>query len=350
MQQFILAAYAYARGKIHMEPLESRKLQKTSGSPGTFLISLPSGWVRANDLEKGDELAIKWSEDRNYLLIYPKQGNRSKQMEIIIRESDETRTQRDILKNYLEGYQVLIVTRDPNKSSLCYPDVIKGLSRRLFGLEVVAEEQSKIELHYTADPHLDPHLFLEMSYSNAIKMFDDVIKAYLDFDTNLAMNVIDRDNDVNRLYFLIVRMLKLMVQDITGQHNVPPVECLDFRMVASYAENIGDRAVEIARRVEKINNPLLTSSKELRQEIFRYTAEICEDLRQVVKAFINHQVEKAEKMKRKAQKELTSEIPLLRGQFNHESEESDKLTYLLPAFQRLLEIIADIADLVIGEE
>ncbi|MFX0062827.1 MAG: PhoU domain-containing protein [Candidatus Hermodarchaeota archaeon] len=330
-----------------METLDNRKLQKTT-SGGTFLISLPGEWIRANSLKKGNELAIRWSKNNNYLLIFPKQENKKTRTEITINESDSERTQRDIIKYYLEGYEILII-REPKNTALRYPDVIKALSRRLFGLEVMGEERSKIELHYTADPHLDPRSFLEMSYFNAIKMFDDAIHAYLNYDVNLSSNVIDRDADVNRLYFVIVRMLKLMVQDITGQHNVPPVECLDFRMVASYAEHLGDKAVEIAKRVPKNKEPLLSSSKELKNKISDFTTMICAEVRQVVKAFTNHQVAIADKMKKKAQTDLIEKLASFQREFN-DNLETDKLTFLLPFFQRLLEIIIDIADLVIGEE
>ncbi|MFX1534133.1 MAG: PhoU domain-containing protein [Promethearchaeota archaeon] len=332
-----------------LEKIDHRKLQKTSGKPGTFLISLPSDWVLNNNLEKKAELSIRWAKNSNYLLIFPKHENKARKAEITVKESDKERTQRDIIKYYLEGYEVIIISREPQTSPLRYPDVIKALARRLFGLEVMGEERSKIELHYTADPHLDPRSFLEMSYYNAIKMFDDAIHAYLNYDINLSSNVIDRDADVNRLYFVIVRMLKLMVQDITGQHKVPPVECLDFRMVASYAEHLGDKAVEIAERVPKNKEPLLTSSKDLKNRISDFTAMVCAEVRQVVKAFTNHQVAIAEEMKKKAQTDLTEKLTVFRRKFN-DNLETDKLTFLLPFFQRLLEIIIDIADLVIGKE
>ncbi len=330
-----------------METLDDRKLQKTT-SGGTFLISLPGEWIRANSLKKGNELTIRWSKSNNYLLIFPKLENKKARTEITINESDRERTQRDIIKYYLEGYEIIII-KEPKNTALSYPDVIKTLARRLFGLEVMGEERSKIELHYTADPHLDPRSFLEMSYYNAIKMFDDAIQSYLNYDINLSSNVIDRDADVNRLYFVIVRMLKLMVQDITGQHNVPPVECLDFRMVASYAEHLGDKAVEIAKRVPKNKEPLLASSKELKNRIIDFATMVCAEVRQVVKAFTHHQVAIAEKMKKKAQTDLTEKLTVLQREFN-DNLETDKLTFLIPFFQRFLEIIIDIADLVIGEE
>ena len=75
-----------------METLDDRKLQKTT-SGGTFLISLPGEWIRANSLKKGNELTIRWSKSNNYLLIFPKQENKKTRTEITINESDSERTQ-----------------------------------------------------------------------------------------------------------------------------------------------------------------------------------------------------------------------------------------------------------------
>ena len=82
-------------------------------------------------------------------------------------------------------------------------------------------------------------------------MQNDSISAFLNNDISLAEEVIERDVEVNRLYFLIVRMLKIMVEDKREKSYLKSTACLDWRMVAAYGEDLGDTSVEFAKVVKK---------------------------------------------------------------------------------------------------
>jgi phosphate uptake regulator len=88
-------------------------------------------------------------------------------------------------------------------------------------------------------------------YLLASKMHKDSLVAFFDNDTKLAQNVIERDDEVDRFYFLAVRQLRAVVQEpsLSERMNVSPVECLDYRVLAKSLESLADRAVEIAEKI-----------------------------------------------------------------------------------------------------
>ena len=84
-------------------------------------------------------------------------------------------------------------------------------------------------------------------------MLDDSLKVYFAGSKEEAEEVIQRDEDVDRLFFLIVRELRSAVQypRMSEMMKITPVEALDYRLAAQYIERIADLAVDIAQRVEE---------------------------------------------------------------------------------------------------
>ena len=70
---------------------------------------------------------------------------------------------------------------------------------------------------------------------------------------DVAEDVIQRDEEVDRLFFLIVRELRSAVQypRMSEIMCIAPVEALDLRLAAQYIERIADLSVDIAGRTDK---------------------------------------------------------------------------------------------------
>ncbi len=76
-------------------------------------------------------------------------------------------------------------------------------------------------------------------------MVEDVINAHVSGDSDLAVNVIERDTEVDEA-FMMVR--KEVINDIkSGEFRTK--NTLDIFMIAKYLERIGDHAENIGRRV-----------------------------------------------------------------------------------------------------
>ena len=80
-------------------------------------------------------------------------------------------------------------------------------------------------------------------------------EAYFDDNTALAEDIILRDEDADKEYFRIVRTLKQILRDPILANELFPssdgvsfsiVDSLDFRMIATYLENLADSAELLA--------------------------------------------------------------------------------------------------------
>ena len=327
--------------------MEIRKIQVT-GAGDTRIISLPKEWAERHQLDKGSNIVIKELSTGD-LIIYPQNSELEHQKrETRIYESDHVN--RDILAAYLLGSDIIsVVTKEGD--ALVQKSNIRDLSRQLIGLEILGETQESIELHFLiGEKKENPRKYVKRCFSIANQMQNEAITAFLKGDDTLAREVIDRDVEVNRLYFLIVRMLKIMADDKREASYLKGPACLDWRMIASYSEDLGDASVEFAKVVNKNPNMKETLSSETLGKIKLLSDLTTEMLNQSLENFFDQSVIGAEVLKRKiatqirnAHKGIQDEISKL------EKEVVWQLSSLLNLFKKLHETAIDIGDLVIAK-
>ncbi|NHJ01004.1 MAG: phosphate uptake regulator PhoU [Candidatus Heimdallarchaeota archaeon] len=326
--------------------MEIRKIQVT-GAGDTRIISLPKEWAERHNLDKGSNIIIKELTNGD-LIIYPQDSLSEKRFSRII-ESDHV--SRDILAAYLLGSDVIIVSSKKGES-FSKRSEIKELSRQLIGLEVLGETKDSIELHFLiGEEKENPKKYVKRCFSIANLMQKDAFMAFLNSDIILADEVIERDVEVNRLYFLIVRMLKIMVDDKREISYLKSTACLDWRMVAAYGEDLGDAAVEFAEMIK--NSPEMKDklSKTTLSKI-RTLSELTTDvLKESLESFFSQNVNVAEKLKNRIRNQLQNLHTEIQEDISKlETEVVWKLSSLLNFFKLLRETAIDIGDLVIAND
>jgi phosphate uptake regulator len=327
--------------------IEIRKIQVT-GAGDTRIISLPKDWAARHQLDKGSNVVIK-ELSSGELLIYPAENQTEKR---VTRLRESTHVSRDVLAAYLLGSDVIIIEAERN-NSLRKKSAIKKLSRQLVGLEILGETQESIELHFLIDSSSlpNPREYVHRCFSIANQMQSDSITAFLNDDITLAKEVIERDVEVNRLYFLIVRILKIMVTDKREVSNILPTTCLDWRMVAAYGENLGDASVEFAKIVKMNPNLRETLSKSTLKKINNLSELTTDILGESIDSFFAQNVLLAEDLKTRIDKQLEKIHKEIQGDISkHEKEVVWKLSSLLSFFKQLREVAIDIGDLVIAND
>jgi phosphate uptake regulator len=227
-----------------------RRLQQTGGKNGSsFLIILPKDWVVRQKLSKGDPVVVVEREDGCLIVDprLPKAGERKSttaQMEQNLRW--------EITSRYLLGFdEIRIVSEDPITNS--QRNDIKRIIKRFVALEVTEEDENQIVLRCLVDPATLPvNTAMRRMHLITSRMIQDSLTAYFNGAKDLANEVMQRDEEVDRLFFLIVRELRSAIQypRMSEMMNITPVEALDFRLAAQYIERIADLAVDIAQRVE----------------------------------------------------------------------------------------------------
>ncbi|MFQ5762933.1 MAG: PhoU domain-containing protein [Candidatus Bathyarchaeia archaeon] len=137
---------------------------------------------------------------------------------------------------------------------------IKRTINRLIGAEIVEETTERVVvqclLKVTAFP---PDKILRRGCLLSSSLVSDAFSAFLRGDRQLAESILERDEEVDRLYFLLVRLLRALIVNprLSEKLNVSLIGCLDYRLIASLVETIADQAVEIAMLTLKFPQGIL---------------------------------------------------------------------------------------------
>jgi len=238
-----------------------RRLQKIGSS---ILVSLPKEWVDANNLAKRSEVEIETGQ--NSLSISVNKENRpTKEIVISYPLPKEENIVADITGAYLLGYDIIQIN---SKSSIPGEDreKIRNSMRRLVGMEIIEEGASKITMQFLLDTStLNPERILKRMSSIALGMYDDVSNGLISDDRSNLQTLSNRDVEVNRQYFLLVRLIRSALVDkrLANVFNLENIDVLDYRVAANLLENAGDTIVELADLIYNSSLP-----KELLKKIF----------------------------------------------------------------------------------
>src|SRR5260370_4327874 len=227
--------------------LELRKLQRTPD--GTFLVTIQKAWAKRVGLGAGSVVSYEWRQDGR-LLLSPKIDEERAPLEVVLDASPFVR--REIIERYLLGYDII---RVQSKDSFS-PDIreeVRRTTKRLVGLEVLEEDSKRIVLQCLVEPSLlNPERILRRLEMLSMPMQLDSVQAFVSSNGQLAKGVVERDEEVDRWYFLLVRLGRAAISDTYAPEKikVSSVDCLDFRLLASYIETFADYSVTIAENTQ----------------------------------------------------------------------------------------------------
>jgi len=234
--------------------METRRVQLIGGS--TYVVSLPKRWVRESSIAKKSEVGLI-SQKNGYLVVVPDPKVLETQKEGVVKvrnEDDDKFISRSIIARYLNGCDVIRVVSD-KRLTVAQIEEIKSTSRKLIGLETIEEISNEIALHSLLNlQELEIMKGIGRAHAIASSMQSDAIKALQESDPELARSTIQRDSDVDRLYFLTLRQLRLacLNPDLANRLDLEPVNCLDFESVIKRIEHIADHAERMAGHVQDL--------------------------------------------------------------------------------------------------
>jgi len=324
---------------------ELRKVQRTPS--GTFFVCLPKPWAERYGLKRGSVVAITETSDGRLLI----------DTEYAVEPSPRTITlkpgaylSREIIGKYLLGFDIITVEAK-DRISFDIRGTVKNAVSRLIGLEIVEEDYSRIVMQCLLEPSsFPPEKILRRGYTIAASMHRDVVNALVDGDINLAKSIIARDDEVNRLHFLLVRILRTIVQNpsLTEKLGVRPIECLDYRLVASLVEAIGDECVRVASKTVDLKGTKLAEA--LKKSLVDFHMACFEAHENALKAFLVGDMGLAENvrsMREKAEKMFANIEKIAKAQ------SLDVVAHVLAAASALRQIYehsVDMADLAMPKK
>ena len=321
--------------------MDLRKIQRTSG--GTFFVCLPKDWAERNGLDRGSIVSVTETAD-GQLAINPKYGvERAPQVAVI---KPTSLLDREIVEKYLLGYDIIQVEAKERISPV-NRERVKQASSRLVGLEIIEENYSKIVMQCLLEPStFPPQKILRREYSIASGMHRDAVTALIEGDVHLAENVVARDNEVNRLYFLLVRILRTVIQNpgLSEKLVILPIDCLDYRLTASLVESIGDQSACIGEKVIKLGGAKI--AENLSQLVLKFHTVAYESHENAINAVFSRDVSMAESVRSEGEKVEAMFHEIETAVRDQPAEVGPHILAVASSINRIYDNSLDIADLV----
>lgn len=241
----------------------ARRLQKIGSSA---LVSLPREWIKHNKLDKGDTVVVEVGRD-NSIIVYPSGTEEEEAKEIVIQYPSKYAEAivNEITGAYLLGYDIIKVKGNLQVS---YDDreMIKEVIGKLVGMEIVDEDAYNITAQFLLDATtLDPAKILYRMSSIVSGMYKDTLASFTDKDPNLLKIIARRDDEVDRQYFFLVRLIRsaIMNPKLASKLGLSNIDILDYRIAANLFESAGDATVELVKAIT--NTGQLKKSSDLKK-------------------------------------------------------------------------------------
>jgi phosphate uptake regulator len=234
--------------------MEIRRVQITGGS--SYVITLPKEWIRTMNIKKNDQLGINIQSDGTLLLtskMTQEKLQRIKEFDVSCIPKPTYLLQR-LIGAYIAGYTAIKITA-PSRMPTPARNVIRSFTQLAIGPEVVEETDTSIMLKDLLNP-------TEMPLDRTIKrmhiivkgMHEDVMRALQTKDKILADDVLSRDNDVDRLHWLVARQYNILLQNVSlaEKMNITIGMASTCFLISRIIERIGDHIVSIAHNIPNL--------------------------------------------------------------------------------------------------
>lgn len=229
--------------------MEYRKLIRFGNS--SHVISLPSNWIKKNNLKKGD--ILNFYENKNNEIIVSLNIKRHKisigKANVEIDGKDLKRIRREIVAAYLQGYNSINIIGNIRNNR----DEIRTFLDNLMGFEIVEQNKTTI----IAKDFMDLEKF---SVENALRKMDlsvrMIFSEFKQFGSKISLeNIKIYDKDINRYTFLFRRIYKIALETGTKElFGFTLNNLLNWWEVSHHTERIGARLKTFYEHTNKIKD------------------------------------------------------------------------------------------------
>ncbi len=332
---------------------ETRKIQFTGKS--SYIVSLPKQWILDLGLKQGDQIRMT-RKGSSTLELYPtKFQPRTQQIDDatveIDTEEEVSSIVRKLISLYFLGFKTIHVKPKSGRLKPNQRNAVKeAVKRMLMGSEIISDSINGITIQVLVN-------LLELSVDGAFKrmihlaksMSIDALLAVKENNLDLAQEVINTDDEVDRFGFYIIRQLKIAIQN---EHMLKEMgfanarHCLGYRLVVKNIERTGDHAVLIAKDLMEfkkgIKKEIIKKLQEMNDFALSVLDEAClalfkEDYFQAEKT-----IEKTLEIGKFEKKVMEATKPL------RDDEEVYRVRRMTENIHRISEYASDIAEIVLN--
>lgn len=226
--------------------MEIRRIQKTGGS--SFTLTLPKQWVESQQLKEQDQVIIAVRPTGSLTVGSIANSQRQMKKLLAIGSLHANEVKRELIALYILGYEeVELTTKTITKEDRVQ---IRKTLEMLLGFEIVEESSKYITIRNILS--LDKISFeqtIEKMFIMTQSMVEEAVTAFVEKNTDLAHDIIERDFEIDKLYLMALRQSHSLLQEITFEEQIGYSfeQAHYYEMIAIQLERIADHAVKIAQ-------------------------------------------------------------------------------------------------------
>jgi hypothetical protein len=173
-------------------------------------------------------------------------------------------------------------------------------------------------------------------------MFSDVLLSLKSDDKTNLETISNRDAEINRQYFLLVRLIRSTIMDtrLAGIFNLENIDILDYRIAANTLESAGDTIVELSQSLLKSD-----LSKIEQKKLYDFAKDMEEIQTKSIDSFISNDRSLAITAI-ELQTNNSEKISKIRSSLENKKQIPLAFFDLLYMFEKILQSWSDITDLV----
>jgi phosphate uptake regulator len=257
--------------------LEIRKVQRVGHS--TLTVSLPRDWVRQVGLKQGGVVTLRLSEFGE-LIVTPGSEIEAEEMTAcrinVDACKDSELLSRMITGNYILGRDTTIISSSADLTAEQL-NAIRNSTRRLSGLGIVEQNPKEAVIQCFLDPSKFPITgLLTRLHKVAVSMLETAIQALMDRKFSLALEVLELENEADRLYWLILRQIFRAISKIPLSRHVgmeSATHAVGYRAVSKYLEETADCSEAIANLIISMADEKYTEYPSVIDDVCKFGIE-----------------------------------------------------------------------------
>ena len=339
---------------------------------GSYIISLPKGWVQDIGLKKGSEIDFNVQADSSLTLVPRKLKEKYEEDEnaklkeyyinVDVSEEDLQSTLRMIKALYVISADIIRIHFKGAEDVAKCKTIVKHFARdTLLGAEIIDETPDEITLQILIKHSEFPiEKAVRRMVIVALSANRDAILALKNRNEELFQNVIDAHHDANRLGLYVVRQLKFGIErNLFRELGFrTPKEFLLYRIIVNDIKNIGENALNIINNLaafqKQIDDQVLFIKEPLDEEVYsqllNFNSVAHQLFEESTKAMFKRAYNDAEKIIAKRGSFVTLENELIRLMSSKKLDPNVAaiLRLMLDSSRRILDYGQDISELTLN--
>ena len=325
----------------------------TGGS--TYIISLPKAWIDQLNLKRGSVVKIHQTEDTSLNLL-PRDleiPEKYRKLTLRIFEDDTPDSVvRKLVSAYLLGYSVIEIRSTQKRLDVDVRKKLKNhIHNKMIGTEIMNDVPNQLDLQILLS-------YSDLSIRDALKrmalivasMHREAITALSQENTQLAKEIINTDDEVDRFNLYLVRLLKTAVSDanVLKKSGIASAKnCIDYRLVVKSIERTADHAVNIAQNCLSLT--MIPIDKAILSDLENLSESALRIFEAAMESIYEDSYENANQVLDMANETLQNEDEVIHRIIKKAPiEDVSYLRLIVESIKRTVEYGADIAEMVLN--